>query len=207
MKDIYEKDSLEIGIDEAGRGCLLGPVFVAGVIYNPEGEYSYEIRDSKKCPLKQRDILYDEIVSQSIAISIKMMNEKEIDQINILQATFKGMHRCIDEIVTDIKVDRLLVDGSLFPYYTDKETFEPIEHQCIVNGDNTYRSIAAASILAKVSRDRYIERLVKENNELEKYDLLKNKGYGTKNHMNAIKEYGITEYHRKSFGPCKININ
>ena len=203
MKDFYKENNVEIGIDEAGRGCLLGPVFVAGVIYNPEGEYSYEIRDSKKCPLKQREILYDEILTQSISYSIKMVNEKEIDEINILQSTFKGMHRCIDEIVSEIKIDSILVDGPLFPYYTDKETFEPIEHHCINNGDNTYRSIAAASILAKVSRDRYIERLVKENKELDRYDLLKNKGYGTKNHIDSIKKYGITRYHRKSFGPCK----
>tara|TARA_Y100001958_G_scaffold150064_1_gene133398 strand:+ start:1612 stop:2232 length:621 start_codon:yes stop_codon:yes gene_type:complete len=203
MKDFYTENKLEIGIDEAGRGCLFGPVFVAGVVYNPEGEYSYEIRDSKKCSLKQRDVLYDEILLQSISYSIKMVNEKEIDEINILQATFKGMHRCVDEITSEIKIDSILVDGSLFPYYTDKETFEPIEHHCIINGDNTYRSIAAASILAKVSRDRYIERLVKENKELEKYDLLKNKGYGTKNHIDSINKYGITRYHRKSFGPCK----
>lgn len=203
MKDFYENDKLEIGIDEAGRGCLLGPVFVAGVIYNPYGEYSYEIKDSKKCTLKQRDILYDEIISQSICYSIKLVNEKEIDKINILQATFRGMHRCIDEIISDIKVDKILVDGTMFPYYTEKENFEIIEHICIPGGDNKYRSIAAASILAKVSRDRYIERLVKENKELEKYDLLKNKGYGTKNHINSIKEFGITKYHRKSFAPCK----
>ena len=136
-----------------------------------------------------------------------MVNEKEIDEINILQGTFKGIDRCIDEITSEIKIDSILVRWSLFPYYTDKETFEPIEHHCIINGDNTYRSIAAASILAKVSRDRYIERLVKENKELEKYDLLKNKGYGTKNHIDSIKKYGITKYHRKSFGPCKVDIN
>ena len=113
------------------------------------------------------------------------------------------MHRCIDEIISDIKVDRILVDGTLFPYYTDKETFETIEHICIAGGDNIYKSIAAASILAKVSHDRYIDRLVEENKELEKYDLLKNKGYGTKKHIDSIKKYGITNYHRKSFGPCK----
>ena len=122
---------------------------------------------------------------------------------NVLQATMKGMHLCIDSVLKDINIDTILVDGGYFPYYTEKETFEVIPHVCIHQGDNLYKSIAAASILAKELRDTYIYELVQKQPELKKYDIENNKGYGTKKHIEAIKEYGITPWHRKTFGICK----
>ena len=112
-----------------------------------------------------------------------------------------GMHKCLDEITSLLSIDTILVDGNHFEYYSDKDD-NYINHVCVVNGDNTYKSIAAASILAKTYRDEWINKLVDENPELEKYDLRNNKGYGTKKHLEAIKKYGITRWHRKSFGIC-----
>ena len=113
------------------------------------------------------------------------------------------MHLCLDDITKKQNVDMILVDGNHFKQYYSSKMDEFIEHQCVIKGDNTYKSIAAASILAKTHRDNYIIQLVKENPELEKYGIHKNKGYGTKEHMEAIKKYGITKWHRKSFAPCK----
>lgn len=205
MNTFYTKDNIEIGIDEAGRGCLFGPVFVGGVIMNDitENPPPYDIKDSKKCSKKKREILREYIEDNAISYSVSMIDEKVIDEINILQATVKGMHSVVTEITKDISIDRILVDGSYFPYYTDMNTFEVIPHVCIPGGDDKYLNIAAASILAKEYRDEYISNLCKENTDLEKYDIMKNKGYGTKNHMEGIKKYGITQWHRKSFSPCK----
>ena len=113
----------------------------------------------------------------------------------------KGMHLCIDEILKEITIDRILVDGTYFPYYTDKD-LNVIDHVCIQGGDNKYLNIAAASILAKEYHDEYIINLVKENPILENYDILNNKGYGTKSHIEAIKDLGPTQWHRKSFKCC-----
>ena len=200
MKNFYQQDSIEIGIDEAGRGCLIGPVCVSGVIMgdiesNPP---PYQIRDSKKCSPKIRNILRDYIENNSIAYSVQLINTEEIDKLNILNATLKGMTQCVDEIRKQINIDRILVDGNQFNIYMT-EDFEPIEHICIPKGDDKYINIAAASILAKEYHDDYIKNLVNENSQLQNYNLLKNKGYGTKDHMNAIKEYGSTKWHRKSF--------
>ena len=201
MKQFFEQNKLEVGIDEAGRGCLLGPVCIGAVILgdienNPP---PYPIKDSKKCTPKVRNILRNYIENNAIAYSVKLIHTEDIDSLNILHATMKGMHQCLDEITSQINIDTILVDGTYFPYYIEKESFEAIDHHCIPGGDNEYMNIAAASILAKEYHDEYIRGLVEKNPELCNYDLLNNKGYGTKSHINAIKEYGKTKYHRKSF--------
>jgi len=203
LKQFYEKDTIELGIDEAGRGCLIGPVCVGSVILgdiisNPP---PFEIKDSKKCSPKKRKILKDYIETNSIAYHVQLIHESDIDKLNILQATMKGMHLCIDEILKEITIDRILVDGNYFPYYTDKD-LNVIDHVCIQGGDNKYLNIAAASILAKEYHDEYMINLVKDNPILENYDILNNKGYGTKSHIEAIKEFGSTKWHRKSFKCC-----
>tara|TARA_B100000424_G_C22921590_1_gene490333 strand:+ start:336 stop:953 length:618 start_codon:yes stop_codon:yes gene_type:complete len=203
LKQFYETDKIEVGLDEAGRGCLFGPVCVAGVIWldedpNPE----LEIQDSKKVSEKKRTLLKDYIKDNAIAYSIVLVDHDDIDKYNILQATLRGMHQCLDNITDIINIDTILVDGNHFDFYSDRND-NYINHICVVDGDNTYKSIAAASILAKTYRDEWINKLVDENPELEKYDLRNNKGYGTKRHLDAIKEYGVTKWHRKSFGICK----
>lgn len=201
LKQFYEKDKIEVGIDEAGRGCLLGPVCVAAVILpnledNPP---PFEIKDSKKVSEKKRKVLRKYIEENAIAYSIQLISETEIDKINILQATVKGMHLCLTDILKNIEIDTILVDGNYFNIYNHPETGEPINHVCVKGGDNEYLNIAAASILAKDFRDEYMIKLVKENECLEEYGIIKNKGYGTKVHINAIKENGLTKWHRNSF--------
>ena len=206
MNQFYEPDSLELGIDEAGRGCLMGPVVVASVILGDisDNPPPYEIRDSKKCSAKHRHILRQYIEENAIAFNVQFVGREKIDKVNILQATVIGMHRCIDEIIKTIKIDRLLIDGSYFPYYTfiDEDSFEIIPHVCIPGGDNQYLNIAAASILAKEYHDEYVIQLCDKNPILDNYDIRNNKGYGTKSHMAALKDFGPTEWHRKSFKPC-----
>ena len=205
MKQFYEKDKIEVGLDEAGRGCLFGPVCVGAVIWLDEDpikdDKNYEIKDSKKVSEKKRTLLKDYIKDNSIAYSIQLIHHEDIDKYNILQATLRGMRLCLDSITDIINIDTILVDGNHFDFYSDKND-NYIDHVCVIDGDNIYKSIAAASILAKTYRDEWIQNLVKENPELEKYDLHNNKGYGTKKHLDAIKEYGITKWHRKSFGIC-----
>jgi len=203
MEQYYEKNKIELGIDEAGRGCLFGPVSISSVIWLDKDPCpDIIIKDSKQLSLKNRLLAYDYILDNSIANSSVLINNEDIDKDNILKSTIKGMHKCIDNIVNNIDIDTILVDGNQFKYYMDKNG-ECINHECIINGDNTYKSIAAASILAKVNRDNYINNLCEEYPELKKYDIHNNKGYGTKKHLNAIKEYGITKWHRKTFGICK----
>ena len=201
LKQFYEKDKIELGIDEAGRGCLLGPVCVAAAIL-PDLEDNpppFEIKDSKKVSEKRRKILRKYIEENALAYSVQFISESEIDKINILQATMKGMHLCITDILNKIEIDTILVDGNYFNIYNHPETGEPVNHVCVKGGDNEYLNIAAASILAKDSRDEYMINLVKENECLEKYGIIQNKGYGTKVHMGAIKENGLTKWHRKSY--------
>lgn len=198
LEQFYEKDKIELGLDEAGRGCLFGPVCVAGVIWLDEDPNpDLEIKDSKKMSEKKRKILREYIESNAIAYNIQFVCSEEIDKINILEASILGMNQCIDEIVKNKKIDTILIDGPQFNFY------DGIPHVCINGGDNKYKSIAAASILAKTHRDEWIENIVRDNPELEKYGLLKNKGYGTKEHLEAIKKYGITRWHRRTFGICK----
>ena len=202
LKKFHTENFKEVGIDEAGRGCLFGPVCVASVSLNMDGNpLISEIKDSKKLSQKKRDILYD-IIKENSIYSIQLINEEVIDKENILQATLKGMHLSLDELDMNTNIDLILVDGNHFPPYFSITQDKFLKHECVINGDNTYVNIAAASILAKVTRDRYIIDLCEKNENLKKYDLHKNKGYGTKKHMEAIKEFGIVEGHRKSFKPC-----
>ena len=206
LKQYLHESKIEVGIDEAGRGCLFGPVCVAAVIWPKEDPLYNDkeppiIKDSKKVSEKKRFILKDYIERNAISYSVKFISHEEIDKTNILQATMKGMDMCIDDIRNNTMVDAILVDGNHFKIYTD-ENLESIDHECIISGDNTYKSIAAASILAKTHRDNYIYQLVKDRPELGRYALQKNKGYGTKIHMESIKKYGPIEGHRRSFKPC-----
>lgn len=201
-KYLTENNLNEVGIDEAGRGCLFGPVCVACVsLTNFDDPLVNQIKDSKKLSQKKRDILFDFIKNNSY-YSIKLIDEDIIDKENILQATLKGMHQSLDEINDNIIIDFILVDGNHFPEYFSLKQDKFLKHECVVNGDNTYINIAAASILAKVTRDRYIVDLCEKDPNLKKYDLQNNKGYGTKKHIEAIKEFGIITGHRKSFKPC-----
>ena len=206
LQQFLDETKVEVGIDEAGRGCLFGPVCVGAVIWPNEdplhnGSIPPEIKDSKKVSEKKRLILKEYIETNALAWSVQFISHEEIDQTNILKAMMKGMHQCIDDIRKQVKIDTILVDGNHFKIYTD-EDLECIDHKCVIGGDNTYKSIAAASILAKTHRDNYIYELVKQNDVLNRYDFNKNKGYGTKAHMMALTEYGPIEGHRLSFKPC-----
>ena len=204
LKQFYKENQNEVGIDEAGRGCLFGPVCVASVLWLQEDpDKDIILKDSKKCSEKYRNKCYDYIKENALSYSIQMISHDEIDKKNILKCTLEGMHRCLDEISEKTNIDLILVDGNHFPPYYSKQKDDFLEHKCVVKGDNEYKSIAAASILAKTFRDNYIYELVKTHPELEKYDIQNNKGYGTKKHMDAIKKYGVTNWHRKSFAPCK----
>jgi len=206
LQQYLHEDKIEVGLDEAGRGCLFGPVCVGAVIWpNQDPLFNDEeppiIKDSKKVSEKKRNILRNYIEENAIAWSVQFIDHKEIDKINILKATMKGMHQCIDDIRKQVEVDTILVDGDKFNIYMN-EDFDYINHECVIGGDNTYKSIAAASILAKTHRDNYIYDLVKTNPDFERYGLHKNKGYGTKIHMDALKQHGPVEGHRRSFKPC-----
>ena len=206
----YNDDNIiEIGIDEVGRGPMFGRVYTAAVILPKEGFEHSKMKDSKKFHSKKKINEVSEYIKENaIAWSIQWEDEKVIDKINIRNATHSAMHKAIKEIYDkeNGKNYVLLVDGNDFkPYIVMKENIlEQVSHVCIEGGDNKYSSIAAASILAKVARDAYIDEMCVLNPELiEKYDLNNNKGYGTKKHMDGISEHGITEWHRRSFGICK----
>ena len=202
LKAFKNRKLLEAGIDEAGRGPLFGRVYAAAVILNPELEYNDKyIKDSKKLSKKNIDIAESYVKEIALDWSVAYSTEERIDDINILQATQEAMHKALDNL--SIKPEYLLVDGNYFlPYTINKKN---IKAECVVSGDDTYYSIAAASILAKTARDRYIENLCNENPELnEYYSIGTNKGYGAKIHINGIKKYGISKWHRKTFGICKI---
>jgi len=179
---------LEAGCDEAGRGCLAGPVFAAAVILPADFENEL-LDDSKKLTEKQRYALRPIIEAQALAFAVGIVDNNEIDQINILNASFLAMHRAIDQL--KLKPAHLLIDGNRFKAYPK------ISHTCIVQGDGKYLSIAAASILAKTYRDDYMNLL---DQEFPRYGWLTNKGYPTLYHRTAICEAGITSYHRKTFG-------
>jgi len=202
LKTFYNKNTLEAGIDEAGRGPLFGRVYIGCCILHPDDNNDL-IKDSKKLSQRKLLIAYDYVKENAIDFSTFWLDANDIDELNILQATMKGMHEVVNNL--NVKPDFLLVDGNSFYPYFDKNN-KKINHKCIISGDNTYTCIAGASILAKVERDKYIEELCKNNSNMnldEKYGLLSNKGYGTKKHINGIKKYGITKWHRKSFGICK----
>ncbi len=191
LERYYKKGVIEAGCDEAGRGCLAGPVFAASVIL-PADFYHPLLNDSKQVTEEHRNELRPIIERDAIAWAVEMIGHVEIDQINILNASFKAMHNAIGKLT--IRPELLLIDGHIFPAYFG------IMHQCVVKGDAKFASIAAASILAKTYRDDYMYTL---HNEYPLYGWDENKGYATKRHRTQIAALGITPYHRKTFGICK----
>lgn len=188
MLDKYlHPDLTEAGCDEAGRGCLSGAVFAAAVILPPDFECEL-LNDSKKLTEKQRYELRPVIEEKALAYAVGIVTPEEIDQINILKASFLAMHRAIDQL--KVRPQHLLIDGNRFTPYPE------IPHTCIVKGDGKYQSIAAASVLAKTYRDDYMDKLHKE---YPVYAWDKNKGYPTKAHREAIALHGPCKYHRMSF--------
>ena len=225
-------DLLEIGVDEAGRGPLFGRVYTAAVIlpkedggngFEPEKKvFDYhKMKDSKKFTSSKKILeVAEHIKANALAWSVTYNDETTIDKINIRQAVLNSMHQSIKNVMdtyNNVDMDSgtgtgtnkeyfLLVDGNDFKPYLrfQDDHFVQVNHTCIEGGDNKYCAIAAASILAKTERDKYIEELCEENPELkEKYGLEKNKGYGTKQHLDGIKEHGISKWHRKTYGICK----
>lgn len=196
-----DAEDIEAGVDEVARGCLAGPVFAAAVIWPKElePEDCIKLRDSKKLSKKKREEMRDYIEATALDYSVAYINAEEIDKINILNASIKAMHEALDGL--NIKPEALLIDGNKFkPYQIDGEI---IPFQCFVKGDDLYQSISAASILAKVYHDDYITNLVDTDSKLEVYDWKSNMCYGTKKHLDAISQHGISPHHRKSFGICK----
>ena len=187
LKSHLYRNLVEAGCDEAGRGSLAGPVFAAAVIL-PKKFHHPVLNDSKKLTAAQRSELRDEIIEKSVSWAVAFLDNNIIDQMNILRASIKAMHLAIDELKK--KPEFLLIDGNrFFPY-------PGINHKTIIKGDGIYYSIAAASVLAKTFRDEYMANLHKE---YPMYGWLKNKGYPTPGHRSAIREHGITPYHRKTF--------
>jgi len=187
LKPYLYHNLTEAGCDEAGRGCLAGPVVAAAVIL-PKNFRHNILNDSKKLTARQRFILRDEITEKAVAWNVAFISNEEIDQINILRASIKAMHSALDGLPK--KPQFLLIDGNrFFPYGN-------IKHKTIIKGDGLYFSIAAASVLAKTFRDDYMDKI---HSEFPVYGWNKNKGYATSFHRAAIVKYGITPYHRKSF--------
>lgn len=187
LKPYHICNQLEVGLDEAGRGCYAGPVFAAAVVL-PNDFYHPLLDDSKKLTEKNRETLRPIIEKESLYYAVASVDNQEIDKINILQASFKAMHKAIDNLACAPAL--LLVDGNRFKAY------QKIPYQCIVKGDGIYASIAAASVLAKTYRDEHMKLL---HNEFDCYDWINNKGYGTASHRKSIAENGLCKYHRKSF--------
>lgn len=177
----------EAGCDEAGRGCLAGPVFAAAVILPPDFSND-KLNDSKQLTEKQRYQLRDVIMREAAAYAVAKLDAEKIDEINILNASIASMHLALDQLT--VRPDFIIVDGNRFRKYHD------VPHQTIVKGDGKYLSIAAASVLAKTFRDDFMRQIA---NEFPEYNWAKNKGYPTADHRAAIAKYGITPYHRRSF--------
>lgn len=194
LQKFYQKELIEAGCDEAGRGCLAGPVFAAAVILDPNKRIS-GLDDSKKLTEKQRNALRIEIEEKALAFAVSSLNNEEIDKHNILKSSFLAMHRAIK--LLKILPEFLLIDGNRFI------AFEQTPHKCIIKGDAKFQSIAAASILAKTYRDEFME------NAHEKYPMYgwnQNKGYPTEQHREAIEKYGISPLHRRSFQLLKKQL-
>lgn len=187
LKLKYKECIWEAGCDETGRGCLAGPVFAAAVIL-PDNFHNELLNDSKQLTEKQRDYLRPIIEQQALAWAVASMDNQEIDQINILNASIAAMHKALDGL--SLLPQHIIIDGNRFKAYKN------IPHLCIVKGDAKYMSIAAASVLAKTHRDEYMETLDKL---FPVYNWKQNKGYPTQEHRDKIKQYGITDFHRKSF--------
>tara|TARA_X000000368_G_C22954208_1_gene678021 strand:- start:290 stop:961 length:672 start_codon:yes stop_codon:yes gene_type:complete len=205
-----DNNKFEIGVDEAGKGPMFGRVYSAAVVL-PESDFRHDMmKDSKKfTSIKKIKEAYEYIKENALAHSVCYEEPKIIDKINIREATLTCMHNAVINVLDQIKRDDesfILVDGNDFKplFRKDNNKLYTIPHVTVIGGDNTYSAIAAASILAKVERDAYIADLCEKNEVLvDKYDLLSNKGYGTKKHMDGIKSFGITDLHRKSYGICK----
>lgn len=191
---------VEAGCDEAGRGCLCGPVVCAAVIL-PVGFACQEIDDSKKLSEKERDMLSAIIKEEAVSWAVEMVSPEEIDTVNILNASIIGMHRAVAKL--EVRPDHLIIDGNRFKPYVDDE-LRPIPHDTVVKGDGKYMSIAAASILAKTARDAYMKKLAEE---YPGYGWERNMGYPTKEHREALKRLGITPHHRKTYGPVREVLN
>ena len=187
LKLCMKPNIFEAGCDEAGRGCLAGPVFAAAVIL-PHDFDCKELNDSKQLTEKQRIELRHIIEANAVCYSIALCTPEEIDSLNILWASVSAMHKALLKLT--VQPSHIIVDGNRF------RPFNEIEHTCVIKGDSKFQSIAAASILAKTYRDEYMQRLDKQ---FPQYEWVNNKGYPTKKHREAIRLYGITEHHRKSF--------
>ncbi|NND95017.1 MAG: ribonuclease HII [Flavobacteriales bacterium] len=187
LRSYHSKGLIEAGLDEVGRGCLAGPVVAAAVILRPNFRHPL-LNDSKQLNEKSRNMLSDIIKEKALSFAIAEIDNREIDRINILQATFKAMHMAIDRL--ELIPEHLLIDGNRFLPYPF------IPHTCVIKGDSKFKSIAAASILAKVHRDFLMKEL---HNDHPQYGWNRNVGYPTKAHRKGISEVGITEFHRKSF--------
>ena len=200
----YYNGMVEAGCDEAGRGCLAGSVYAAAVIFE-EGYQNELLNDSKQLTDRKRKMLREVIEKEALAWAVGVVTAEEIDRINILNASILAMHRALDQLT--VRPEAIIVDGNRFkPYYPPTPITQqpspntqhpsPLPHTTIVKGDGKYLSIAAASILAKTYRDDYMDRLAEE---FPQYDWQSNKGYPTKKHREAIRQYGLTPYHRKTF--------
>ena len=194
LKNRFSKSEFEVGIDEAGRGCIAGPVTASAVIL-PKGFNNKYLDDSKKLSEKKRLELKIIIEKEAVDYSVFFINAKIIDKINILNSTFKAMHGALNNLKT--QPNFILVDGNKFIQYND------IPHKCIIKGDGKYQNIAAASILAKTYRDDYMKKL---HSKYPEFGWNTNKGYGTKFHMDMINKYGKTDFHRKSFNIKKLQL-
>ncbi len=189
------KRLIEAGLDEAGRGCYAGPVFAAAVIL-PKGFRHPLLNDSKQLSEKERDLLRPIIEKESIAFAVASVDNETIDKINILQASFTAMHLALNQL--KLIPEFLLVDGNRF------RPHDLIPHECIIEGDGKYTSIAAASILAKTYRDEFMQKI---HPEFPHYSWNSNKGYGTRAHRNAIDAFGLCNYHRKSFNILRVDVS
>ena len=193
----YYTGKVEAGCDEAGRGCLAGSVYAAAVIF-PEDYQNAELNDSKQLTARRRKLLRDIIQRDAVAWAVGVVTPEEIDRINILNASILAMHRALNQL--QVRPEAIIVDGNRFKPYrapiTNNSAPVIVPHTTIVKGDGKYLSIAAASILAKTYRDDYMDELAQQ---YPQYDWLSNKGYPTKKHREAIRQYGITPYHRKTF--------
>lgn len=187
LKGVFRRGSTEAGCDEAGRGCLAGPVFAAAVILPSTFRHPL-LNDSKLLSEKNRELLRPIIEKKALAFAVGIVTSQEIDEINILNASFLAMHRALDQL--QIRPNHIIVDGNRFNSYAE------IPHECIVKGDGKYRSIAAASVLAKTYRDMYMQKI---DLDYPHYLWKKNKGYPTKEHRQAILELGTTVHHRLTF--------
>lgn len=200
MQSYMHEHTLEAGVDEAGRGPALGRIYAAAVIW-PANVSSPLVRDSKTIKENQMQVSYDFVLDNALDYAVAYATEEEIDQKGVGNANMMAMHRAVRSLT--LKPELLLVDGNYFQPYFDAQG-ETTEYETVVGGDRHYYSIAAASILAKYSRDKYIEELCEQYPELvSRYDLRKNKGYpGAQRHANGIKEHGICQFHRRSWKTC-----